>query len=222
MKKKELGNIGFGKEYWDVNYAEPLEMDNIGNSLEHAKYIQSVFNLEQVKINSVIDFGFGLGHLFEDVVKTFKPIRALGIEPSEHAYSLVQKRLAKPDFVKKFHLKNIDMVTWAQELTVSEKVFDLGICTSVFQYLSDEEIEYLLPILAKEVKYLYFSAPTDIEYKRQETEYGFVDQYAIHRKRGKYLKWLEPYFTLVSSRVLESKHYFDDDNTNFKEQLFRF
>ena len=40
MKNKEgkLGASGFSKEYWDVNYADPEEMDNIVNAKEHARY----------------------------------------------------------------------------------------------------------------------------------------------------------------------------------------
>jgi SAM-dependent methyltransferase len=184
--------------------------------------MHAIFDLEQVEINSVIDLGCGLGYLFEQVIKTFKPYRAMAFEPSLHAYELATKRIKKPEEVSKFKIKNIDLVTWAQTTKDSEKTYDLGICTSVFQYLKDEEIEFVLPVIAKKVKFLYFSCPTDVEFKRQITEYDFFDEYSIHRKREKYLKWLKPYFTVVSSRILESKLYFDDDSSNFKEQIFRF
>jgi len=72
------------------------------------------------------------------------------------------------------------------------------------------------------MKYLYFSVPTDLEFKRQKEEYEFVDEYAIHRKREKYLKWIKPHFTFVGTRMLESKIFFNDDNSHFKEHLFRF
>ncbi len=133
-KKKENGHDGFSKEYWDKNYAEPMEMDNIGNSKEHANYLRAIFDLEQVEINSVIDFGFGLGYLLEETVKEFLPYRAVGLEPSKHAFTEAKKRIEKPVEVSRLTLKNIDLVTWAKELKGSEKTFDLGICTSVFQY----------------------------------------------------------------------------------------
>lgn len=222
MKNKMKGSQGFGQDYWDENYSEPLEMDNIGNAREHMRYLKAVFQLEQVDINSVIDLGFGLGHLFEEAIKEFTPYRATGIEPSEFAFKSTQDRLKRPDEVHKFKMSNIDLVSWSKNIKDSDKVYDLGICTSVFQYLNDEEIQLVLPIMARQIKFLYFSVPTDLEYKRQLSEYEFFDQFAIHRKREKYLKWIRPYFTFVGTRILESKHHFDDDSTHFKEQLFRF
>ena len=57
MKKKtdKLGASGFGQEYWDVNYADPEEMDNIVNAKEHADYLKAIMGLEYVDISSVID-----------------------------------------------------------------------------------------------------------------------------------------------------------------------
>jgi len=223
MKKtKENGHEGFSKEYWEKNYAEPMEMDNIGNSEEHARYLRAIFDLEQVEINSVIDFGFGLGFLLDEVMKEFLPLRVVGLEPSKHAYTEAKKRIAKPEEVSKLTLKNIDLVTWAKDLKSSDKTFDLGICTSVFQYLKDAEIEFVFPIIAKQVKYLYFSCPTDLEFKRQKVEYDFFDEYSIHRPKEKYLEWIRKDFTIVSSRLLESKHFFNDENTEFRETIFRY
>jgi len=91
-----------------------------------------------------------------------------------------------------------------------------------FQYLSDEEIKEILPILSQRVKYLYFSVPTDQELKKQIEDVEFHDEYAIHRKREKYLKMLQPHFTFVSSRILESKYHFNQDNSYFTDLLFRF
>ncbi len=221
-KQKESGHNGFSKEYWEKNYSEPMEMDNIGNSKEHARYLQALFDLEQIEINSMIDFGFGLGYLLEATMNEFLPIRVMGIEPSSHAYSDAKKRIKKPAEVSKFTLKNIDLVTWAKEVKSSEKCFDLGICTSVFQYLKDDEIEFVLPIMAKHVKFLYFSCPTDLEFKRQKIEYDFFDEYSIHRSKEKYLKWIRKDFTIVSSRILESKYFFNDDNSEFRETIFRY
>ena len=222
MQKKEKGNLGFSKEYWDKNYSEPEEMDNICNAKEHVRYIQSLFYLEQISIHSIIDFGFGLGFLFDEAINTFRPQRVEAIEPSKFAFDQVKDRIEKPEHVKKFKLKNIDLLTWCKEINTTDKAFDFGICTSVFQYLTDDEVMEVLPILSRQVRYLYFSVPTDIEYERQIKEYDFFDEFSYHRKREKYLKWIKPYFTVVSSRLLESKHYFDDDNTQFREQLFRF
>ena len=223
MKKiKAIGAEGFSKEYWDVNYADPDEMDNIINAREHATYIKAIFTLEAVDINSIIDFGFGLGILFEEVMKTFIPYRAHGIEPSSFIYNQVLKRDIRPAESTKLVLENIDLLSWAEKEMKPENIFDLGICTSVFQYLNDDEIAKVLPIMAKRVRYLYLSVPTDLELKRQIEDVKFFDEYAIHRTRSRYLKLIAPHFTFISSRLLESKINFDEDSTHFTDLLFRF
>jgi len=219
---KELGSKGFSRLYWDKNYSDPEEMDNIGNANLHVRYIQSLFHLEYLEINSIIDLGFGLGYLFNEAIKAFNPYRAYGIEPSTHAYQLAKKVITKPEETTKFKIENIDLLTWAKKVKESDKAFDLGICTSVFQYLSDEELEVIVPAIAKNVRFLYFSVPTNIEFKRQKLEYDFFDEFAIHRKKSFYLKLLRPHFTFISSRLLESKYFYDEDNTEFRELLFRF
>ena len=224
MKKdnEKLGAKGFSKEYWDVNYSEPEEMDNIVNAKEHAEYIKAILGLEYVDISSVIDLGFGLGILFKEVLKTFKPYRAHGIEPSKHAFDVVSRKKLTNIESTKVALENIDLVTWAKKETKREKTFDLGLCTSVFQYLSDEEISLVLPVMAKRIRYLYFSVPTNLELKRQVSDLEFKDEYAIHRTREKYLELIRPHFTFISSRLLESKVHFNDETTYFTDLLFRF
>ena len=213
--------MGFGKEYWDKNYAEPEEMDNIMNAKEHAAYMKAILALENVDVSSVIDLGFGLGVLFKEVLKTFKPYRAHGIEPSEHPYSIVAKKKMAVESTK-LTLENTDLVSWAKKEYKKDRTFDLGLCTSVFQYLSDEEIEFVLPIMAQRIRFLYFSVPTNLELKKQVEDLNFKDEYAIHRTREKYLKMIRPHFTFVSSRLLESRVHYDEANTPFTDYLFRF
>lgn len=223
MKKVSTkGAEGFSKEYWEVNYADPEEMDNIINAREHAAYIKAIFALEAVDISSVIDLGFGLGILFEEVMKSFIPYRAHGIEPSKFIYDQVVKRDIRPAESTKLILENTDLVSWAQAIQKRERVFDLGLCTSVLQYLSDEEIKIVMPVLARRVRYLYLSVPTDLELKRQIEDVKFKDEYAIHRSKERYLKLIRPHFTFISSRLLESKIHFDEDSTSFTDLLFRF
>ena len=225
MKKpiiKDSGAEGFSKDYWEVNYADAEEMDNIVNKKEHAAYMKAIFALEAVDVSSVIDLGFGLGILFEEVLKTFMPYRAHGIEPSKHAYDIVVKKDIRPVESTKLVLENTDLVSWATKEMKREKIFDLGLCTSVLQYLSDEEIKIVMPVLARRIRYLYLSVPTDLELKRQIEEVEFKDEYAIHRTREKYLKLIGPHFTFISSRLLESKIHFDDETTSFTDLLFKF
>lgn len=223
MKKVSTkGAEGFSKEYWEVNYADPEEMDNIINAREHAAYMKAIFALEAVDISSVIDLGFGLGILFEEVMNSFIPYRAHGIEPSKFIYDQVVKRDIRPAESTKLVLENTDLVSWAQGIQKRERVFDLGLCTSVLQYLSDEEIRIVMPVLARRVRYLYLSVPTDLELKRQIEDVKFKDEYAIHRTKERYLKLIRPHFTFISSRLLESKIHFDEDSTSFTDLLFCF
>ncbi len=220
----EKGSKGFSDQYWEENYDEPEEMDGIVNAAQHAKYMAAFFALDYVDISSVIDLGFGLGHLFEEVLKEFMPYRAMGIEPSEYAFLQVKEREISPCDSTKLTLKQWDLVKWAEsaENNPKSKWYDLGICTSVFQYLTDKELKAVIPIMAKQMKYLYLSVPTDYELKRQVEDLEFKDRYAIHRTRKEYLDLLEDHFTIIGSRILESKFHFDDESTFFTDYLFRF
>ena len=221
---KELGAEGFSDSYWEENYSEPDEMDGIVNATQHAKYIKAFFDVEYIDISSIIDLGFGLGHIFEEVMKEFIPYRAMGVEPSEYAYKEVKKRGVSPCESTKLTLKQWDLVKWAEsvESKKSAKWFDLGLCTSVFQYLTDEELKAVIPVMSKQMKYLYLSVPTDYELKRQVEDLEFKDRFAIHRTKKQYLKLLEPHFTIIGNRVLESKFHFDEESTHFTDYLFRF
>jgi hypothetical protein len=189
--------------------------------------MKAIFALEAIDISSVIDLGFGLGILFEEVLRTFIPYRAYGIEPSKYIFDQVTKRDLRPAESTKLVLENTDLVSWATKKettkeTKRQKIFDLGLCTSVLQYLSDEEIEIVMPIMASRMRYLYLSVPTDLELKKQIEDVNFKDEYAIHRTREKYLQFIHPHFTFISSRLLESKIHYDEDTSSFNDLLFRF
>lgn len=220
--KKERGFEGFSKAYWDENYAEGQSMDGIGNVDQHVGYLKNFFGLEFIDISTVIDFGFGQGHLFEAVMKEFIPYRAFGIEPSRYVFDQVKKRGIAPVESTKLTLKPMDLLSWSRAQKPKSRWFDLGICTSVFQYLSKAEIEEVLPVMAQKVKYLYLSVPTDKELERQVDELEFCDRYAYKRSRATYQRLLKKDFTIVSARVLESKFHFNEDNTALTDLLFRF
>lgn len=212
----------FDKTYWDKNYSDPMSMDGIGNAREHAKYLKAFLAVEHVEITSIIDLGFGYGHLFREMMKTFIPYRAVGIEPSPHAFKKAKPDKLKPVESTKLKLYQEDILTWCATERKRENTFDLGICTSVFQYLTDKELREVLPTLAERIKYIYLTVPTNIELGRQVSELDFKDEYAIHRTRDEYRKLISPHFTFISSRVLESKRYFDEESTSFTDLLFRF
>ena len=210
----------FDKTYWDKNYSDPMSMDGIGNAKDHVKYLQSFLAVEHVDVSTVVDLGFGYGHLFREMLKAFKPYRAVGIEPSPYAFNKAKIDKLRPVPSTDLNLFPEDLVTWCRTER-KKNTFDLGICTSVFQYISDKDLKEILPVLAKRIRYLYLTVPTDVELGRQVSELEFKDEYAIHRSRDKYQKLLKPHFTIVSSRVLESKHFFDDESTSFTDLLYR-
>lgn len=211
----------FDKTYWDKNYSDPMSMDGIGNAKDHVKYLQAFLNIEHVDISSVVDLGFGYGHLFREMLKAFKPHLAVGIEPSPFVFNKAKPDKLKPVASTELYLYQEDLITWCKTKR-NKNQFDLGICTSVFQYLTDKDLKFILPILAKRIRYLYLTVPTDVELGRQVSELEFKDEYAIHRNRDKYQKLLRPHFTFVSGRILESKHFFSEETTHFSDLLYRF
>ena len=212
----------FDKSYWDKNYSEPMTMDGIGNAKDHARYLKSFLAIEHVDISSVVDLGFGYGHLFREMLKTFIPHRAVGIEPSPYAFKKAKIDKLRPVETTDLKLFQEDLLTWCKTDHKKNNVFDLGLCTSVFQYLSDKDLKTIIPILARRIRFLYLTVPTDLELGRQVSELEFKDEYAIHRTREQYQKLIRPHFTFVSSRVLESKTFFDEESTPFTDLLFRY
>lgn len=214
-------NKEFSKDYWDKNYSEPHTMDCIGNAKEHVNYIAAFFELEKVDISSIVDFGFGYAYLFQKLMKKFIPYKAMGIEPSRYAFDKARARKLKPVESTKLQLINESLTQWCQRKREKQLRFDLGVCTSVFQYLSKEELEFCLPIMARRIKYLYLTVPTDKELDRQIEELEFDDKYALRRTRKFYREILAPHFTLISSKIWESKYYFDEDSTLFTDLIYR-
>tara|TARA_R110000868_G_scaffold204946_3_gene453218 strand:- start:84771 stop:85427 length:657 start_codon:yes stop_codon:yes gene_type:complete len=216
----ENGKKGFSKDYWDKNYSSPKDMDGIGNAKLHAKYLASFFELEQVEIKSIVDLGFGLGFLSHAVLKKFKPWRFNGIEPSIHAYDKGSVRIRKCEETKiKLECQSLDQ--WAKAQVSGARWFDLCLCTSVWQYLSEEELIQVVPTLSRMCRYLYLTVPTDKELDKQINHLDFYDDLAIRRPRQFYLDLLKPHFTLVSSRIWESKVHFNEDNTQLSELIYR-
>jgi len=222
-RKREIGARGFSEKYWQENYSDPVSMDCVGNSKEHVRYLKAVFALEYVDVSCVIDFGFGPGQLLKEVARVFLPHQLYGIEPSKYIFDIVKNKI-KLKIVEsmKIKLEQIDLRSWCEINKDSSKVFDLGLCTSVFQYLSQDELNFILPILAQKVKYLYCCVPTDKELDRQVSELQFLDRFAFRRSRNFYYKIIGKHFTFVAGRILESKVHFDEVNTHFTDLLFRF
>jgi hypothetical protein len=211
----------FNKDYWDHNYSEPSTMDGIGNSGKHIKYIKSFFDLEMVDISSIIDLGAGYGHLFQKSLKTFMPYKASALEPSDYAFKkLVAKKFPIVDSTD-LSLKNESIEKWCVRKDSPKSRFDLGICTSVFQYLEEDCLDVILPVLSRRIKYLYLTVPTDVELDRQVEELGFNDTYALRRTRKFYREKLASHFTNISSKIWESKFYYNENTTLFTDLVYR-
>lgn len=205
--------VDLSKSYWDEQYSDPQSIDGIGNAKDHSRYLRAFFELEGFQIKTLLDLGFGPGQLFKEMIRTFRPKKALGLEPSTHIF----EKFRPAPGVRVLHT---DILQWCQR--PSSQVYDLALCTSVLQYLSDRELKAALPILATRIRYLYLTVPTDVEYQRQNQEQAFRDPYAKVRTRSQYLRLLRPHFTFLSLRVLESKHFYSERNTPFNDLLFRF
>ena len=220
MKKRdisEMGEEGFPDQYWDLNYDEPETMDCIGNVEEHMNYLKSLFDLELIEIKSLVDFGFGQGHMLRGALEAFRPRKSLGIEPSLRPFLEMEAWNKKSE--NQLTLKRVGVLTW---LLKNKGKFDLGLCNSVFQYISTSNLKKVVPLMAKRVRYLYLTVPTDKELDNQVKEHRFTDSFALKRSRRTYQQILKKDFTFISSRLLESKSFFDEENTHFSNLLYRF
>ena len=213
---------GFSSEYWEENYSEPESMDCIGNAKEHVEYMRSVFALEHIDISSIIDLGFGYGHLFQRAMKVFIPYKACGIEPSKYAFDKATKKNLKPVDSTKLKLYNESIEKWCSRASSKQNYFDLGICTSVMQYLTEDQLRSVVPVLAERIKYLYITVPTDKELDKQVTDLDFYDKYAIRRSREFYHELLFKNFTNVGNKIWESRKHFNEESTFFGDLLYRF
>jgi SAM-dependent methyltransferase len=206
-------------EYWESIYSEPQTMDGICNASLHADYIHALFALDAVQIKSVLDVGYGLGHLFNAVLKRFKPYCAVGIEPSEYAFDRAASVIRAPHTTR-LKLLSMNVQTWCEKPRKPAR-FDLTLCTSVLQYLDDATVTAVLQVLAERTRFMYLTVPTYIEAQRMSSEYGFDDGYAIHRTRDEYRHLIDPHFTVIGSRLLESKAHYDETTTPFSELFYR-
>ena len=221
--KSGPGASGFPRQYWLDNYSDPELMDGVYNARPRAQALKAFFDAEYIDINSLIDFGFGLGHLFEQMIDIFAPHTVVGLEPSAHVFAQVNQRRLTTILSTDITLLHTDLQSWCQKPPRADhELLDLGICTSVFQYLSDAEIEAVLPTMAQRVKFLYFSVPTDEELRYQANELDFDDTYALSRSAAAYRDYLADHFTIISYRLLESKVHFDANTTLLSDLFYRF
>lgn len=212
---------GFGEDYWALNYARPEHMDGIGNAAEHARYLKAYFEVEHVTVESYVEIGFGFGVQLREMLHLFAPSSALALDPSPFAQERISELQLDPYDRISIEIRRQSLQDWCSRPD-GDELWDLGVCMSVFQYIPDDELLACIPVLGSRLQFLYLTVPTDIELQRQAQEAGFVDEYAIHRSQDWYWEALSNDFTFISSRVLESRHYFDETDTQLTDLLFRF
>lgn len=220
LNKKNFGLGKNGKEfdgsYWSDIYGNGLDVDGSYNAKQHAEYLKALFQLMEIPVYKMADFGFGKAILLREMVKTFSPVIVYAVDASKEAY----EDLKKKDWVKrsdKFHLYHESLETLKLPKLEKEPV-ELGICNSVIQYLPDGMIPGVLEKMAKYCNYLYFTVPTNEDYAVMKEEMSFTDPYAFSRSKKKYRKWISRDFEIVGYNLLQSKWL---GEKGFKEDFFR-
>ncbi|MCW7492670.1 class I SAM-dependent methyltransferase [Leptospira sp. 2 VSF19] len=216
-------NFGLGKNgkkfdgtYWSDIYGNGLDVDGSYNAKQHAEYLKSLFQLMEIPVYRMADFGFGKAILLREMVKTFSPVKVYAVDASKEAY----EDLKKKDWVKKsdkFHIYHESLETLKLPKLEKDPV-ELGICNSVIQYLPDSMIPNVLEKMAKYCNYLYFTVPTNEDYAVMKEEMKFTDPYAFSRSKKKYRKWISRDFEIVGYNLLQSKWL---GEKGFKEDFFR-
>ena len=216
-----LGSEGFDARYWETLFGNPESMECVGNADRHADYLQASLAVELVPVRSIVGVGVGLGHLFREALVRFRPRKALALEPSAWAWSRLDPEVLKPTRSTNLRLLKQDLLSWCQRETAGWERFDLGLCTSVFQYLSEMEIDHVLPVMAQRIGHLYFTVPTDRELELQIEECSLHDEWAISRSAEWYRSRLSPHFAMVSGRLLQSRVLYDWRSSPFTDLLYR-
>jgi len=206
----------FETEYWKEIYGSGLDVDGSYNAKQHAAYLHSLFQLMEISVYKMADFGFGKGILLREFVRTFAPVQVYAVDASEDAFLELQKK----DWVKrsdKYHIVHSSLEDFSLAKLEKEPV-DLGICNSVLQYLPDPVLPHVVEKLAKYCSYLYFTVPTKVDYDEMRKEMKFTDPYAFERSQKYYRKLLSHDFEVVGYNLLQSKWL---GEKGFKEEFFR-
>ena len=221
-KQGSRGARGFEDRYWEALFSDPEGMECVGNAARHADYLVAALAVETVSVRSIVGIGVGLGRLFSEVLQRYRPRRALALEPSPWAWSRLKAEELKPTKSTNLRLLRQDLLSLCQRETPGWDRFDLGLCTSVLQYLSETEINHIMPVLAHRVGHLYLTVPTDLELEIQKEESELRDEWAHSRSADWYRARIRPHFAVVSGRLLQSRVLYDERSSPFTDLLYRF
>ena len=222
MESDERREEGFGAEYWNTLFSDPDRMECVGNADRHAAYLQAALAVELVPVRTVVGVGVGLGALFAEVLKTFRPRKALALEPSHWAWSRLDTERLQTTVSMNLRVLKQDLLSWCRQEMRGWERFDLGLCTSVFQYLSEAEIQSVLPVMSQRIAHLYFTVPTDEELGLQRQDCGLTDRWAHSRSASWYRERISPHFAVVSGRLLQSRVHYDAASSPFTDLLYRY
>ncbi|MEZ4269380.1 MAG: class I SAM-dependent methyltransferase [Myxococcota bacterium] len=211
--------------YWRECYADPELMDGVFNAEDHAAYLDRLLALEGVTVRTMVDLGFGLGHLTDAVIAVLRPREVEATEPSawarERALARGLGRVRLDGRPARPRIRSLDLAAWCAEPPPAAP-FDLGVCTSVLHYLDDDALALVIPALAQRMRYLYLTLPTAHDLARQRADEDFNDRHAIGRTREQWWAALSPHFTCVANRLLESRALRDPASPSFEDDLYRF
>ncbi|MDX1957262.1 MAG: class I SAM-dependent methyltransferase [Leptospiraceae bacterium] len=211
--------VEFESQYWSEMYANDDEsiIDGVVNAREHALYLKAILTLQDIEVNSLGDFGFGLGVLLKAIVPIFPITKIVAIDPSLYSVNkLIQSRWAKEQNIAIHHAS---LPEFHSEYLYKHPL-DLSICNSVLQYVPDKKVEECFLKLSKMTKYLYFCVPTSADYQMMKEEINFMDPYAYSRPKEFYRKLFGKFFRVVSHNLLESIETVP--RTKFIFDLFRY
>ena len=222
MKKIRTGSangLPFDKMYWEDMYAEDDEsyIDGVFNAKHHARYCKTFFELFDCPSRSIGDFGYGLGDLLREFVKVFRPERIIGTEPSEEAFQKLTGENWPLSAAVAFYPHTIQDFP---DTYLRDHPLDLIICNSVFQYIPDSGIEPSFEKMHRLSRFLYFTVPTEKDYRYMKRELNFTDPYAYSRKLSFYRKEIRKYYSFISHNILESKHF--QNSSHFSFELYRY
>lgn len=215
-KTSAANGKNFEADYWQNVYGDGSNIDGIFNAMEHANYIAAILRLMDVPVNSIIDIGFGKGCLLKEITRMLRPDRIIAIDPSIER----TKELMAQDWISPWNIAVLNTTIEAFNESLLKEPIDLGIFNSIAQYIQTD-LDKVFDKLARIARYLYFSVPTEADYKRINKEIDFVDPYAYYRAKSFYYKMLTPHFTIVSYNLLESKRI-QKTSYSFMDEFYRF
>ncbi len=99
--------------------------------LNQRAYRWTVEQLRAVQPKSILEIGFGTGHLLALTIRELKPVRIVGRDPSELMVETAQKRL------KRFRKKVEIDIAVGDDTALPEGPFDASMALHSFQFWSD-------------------------------------------------------------------------------------